>query len=264
MPASVQNEVALLEHYNGEIESLGDRLAESDPHAAKRLQQQMDQKLRIYWKQVQLVKTNYPDTIAGTVHESAFYTFQALRKLLDAGVMRRVSNRSGSVAVGLATGVFARKREKNNAHEALKILDQALGVFDYPGAHLQKAYVYRLLKENDSALEELNYIITNFQDDDSYLAARQIKDEIENPPKKGMCFIATAVYGTPMAPEVIVLCRFRDEVLLLSRAGRLFVKLYYLLSPPCARFIADSPSQRTIIRVLLLQPLLLLLRHFFA
>lgn len=256
MPPSVQNEVALLEQYNKEIESLGDQLAGADSQTSKRLQQQMDQKLQIYWKQVQLVKTQYPDAVEGMIHESAFYTFQALRKLLDAGLMRRVSSRSGNMAVGIATGLVAKQQEKNNAHQALAILDQALGVFDYPGAHLQKAHIFRLLNQHGSALQELNYIIANFQDDDSYLAARQMKDEIENPPKKGMCFIATAAYGTPLAAEVMILSRFRDEVLLLSRPGQLFVKIYYFASPPFARFIANSPHRQAIIRLLLLQPVL--------
>lgn len=264
MPPSSKNEVALLEQYNKEIETLGDQLAESDPQTAKGLQRQIDQKLQIYWKQVQLVKTQYPDVVEGLVHESAYYTFQALRKLLDAGLMRRVSSRSGNMALGIATGLVAKQQEKNNANQALAILDQALQIFDYPGAHLQKAMIYRLLNQQDRALQELNYIIANFQDDDSYLAARQMKDEIENPPKKGMCFVATATYGTPMAPEVIALSRFRDEVLLSSLPGRVFVRLYYFLSPPCARVIAKSSLLSSAVRLLLIQPVLKLVQARFA
>jgi hypothetical protein len=55
--------------------------------------------------------------------------------------MRRVSSRSENKALGIATGLVAKQQEKNNAHQALAILDQALGVFDYPGAHLQKASI---------------------------------------------------------------------------------------------------------------------------
>jgi tetratricopeptide (TPR) repeat protein len=262
MPPSAKTEVALLEQYNKEIETLGDQLADSNPQTAKTLQRQIDQKLQIYLRQIQLVKTQYPDVVEGTIHESAYYTFQALRKLLDAGLMRRVSSRSGNMALGIATGLVAKQQEKSNANQALTILDQALKIFDYPGAHLQKAMIFRMLSQTDRALQELNYIIQNFQDDESYLAARQMKDEIENPPKKGMCFVATATYGTPMAPEVIALSRFRDEVLLSSMPGKLFVCLYYFLSPPCARVIASSPPSRVLVRLLLLQPILKLVKKW--
>lgn len=51
----------------------------------------------------------------------------------------------------------------------------------------------------------------------------------------GGCYIATAVYGDYDAPEVLVLRAFRDDVLLQSIIGRLFVKVYYFVSPPLAQ-----------------------------
>jgi hypothetical protein len=174
-----------------------------------------------------------------------------------------MSSRSENKALGIATGLVAKQQEKNNAHQALAILDQALGVFDYPGAHLQKASIYRMLNQNDRALQEVNYIIANFQDDRSYLAARQMKDEIENPPKKGMCFIATAAYGDPLETEVIILSRFRDEVLLASEVGALLVKVYYCVSPPVARVISRSCHLRKLVRILL-QHLVRLVRQRFG
>ena len=261
MPSSFDNEVRLLEQYNKEIETMGDRLIESTPHAAKALQKQIDQKLQIYWKQLQLVKSQYPGSVEGQIHEAAYYTFQALRKLLESGLMRRMSSRSDNLAVGLATGIVAKQQEKSNAHQAVAILDQALAIYDYPAAHLQKANIFKALNQTGPALQELNYIIANFQDDDSYLAARQLKDEIENPPKKGMCFVATATYGTPMETEVIVLSRFRDEVLLSSSMGRLFVEVYYTVSPPIARLISRSSTLRMLVRVAFLQHIVKLVQR---
>lgn len=132
--STLQNEVKLLEQYNDELEPLGSQLAEADPQSSKKLQQHIDQKPQIYWKQVQLVQTQFPDCDDGKLHKSALYTFQALTKAFSSGAMRRVVSRSSNVAVGIPTGMIAKQQEKSNATQALGILDKALAFFDYPGA----------------------------------------------------------------------------------------------------------------------------------
>ncbi|HXZ29805.1 MAG TPA: CFI-box-CTERM domain-containing protein [Dehalococcoidia bacterium] len=69
------------------------------------------------------------------------------------------------------------------------------------------------------------------------------------------CFIATAAYGTPSAQQIDALREFRDVVLLKSAAGSQFVALYYQLSPPVADFIARSDLSRTLVRKLLVDPI---------
>lgn len=51
----------------------------------------------------------------------------------------------------------------------------------------------------------------------------------------GGCYIATAVYGSYDAPEVVVLRRFRDERLQRTALGRGVITAYYALSPALAR-----------------------------
>ncbi len=65
------------------------------------------------------------------------------------------------------------------------------------------------------------------------------------------CFIATAAYGTPMASEVVVLRKFRDDYLLSNLPGRVLVAAYYKISPPIANFIANHDTARAIARKLL-------------
>jgi hypothetical protein len=69
------------------------------------------------------------------------------------------------------------------------------------------------------------------------------------------CFIATAAYGTPTAEQIAVLREFRDGVLLESAAGSQFIDLYYRLSPPIADFISGNSFLRTVVRELLVGPL---------
>lgn len=73
----------------------------------------------------------------------------------------------------------------------------------------------------------------------------------------GGCFIATAAYGTPMAAEVDVLRTMRDNHLLTTTAGTVFVDTYYRLSPMAADVIAGSPALRSIARAFLYPVLLI-------
>ncbi len=67
----------------------------------------------------------------------------------------------------------------------------------------------------------------------------------------GGCFIATAAYGSYLDPHVMALRNFRDDVLLQSKGGAAFVKLYYAYSPPVADFIARHDILRVVMRVAL-------------
>lgn len=63
------------------------------------------------------------------------------------------------------------------------------------------------------------------------------------------CFIATAAYGSYLAPEVKFLRTFRSEFLLTFDLGRSFVKWYYSWSPKYVPYIQESSMLRSIARV---------------
>jgi len=69
-----------------------------------------------------------------------------------------------------------------------------------------------------------------------------------------VCFIATAAYGSSSAEQIDVLREFRDEVLLNSIPGSRFVALYYRISPPIAEVISENSFLKTIVRELLIDP----------
>ena len=49
------------------------------------------------------------------------------------------------------------------------------------------------------------------------------------------CYIATCVYGSYDCPEVLVLRRYRDNVLKRTIYGRIFIRIYYAVSPHIVR-----------------------------
>ncbi len=74
------------------------------------------------------------------------------------------------------------------------------------------------------------------------------------------CFIAPAAYGTPAAEEIDVLREFRDVVLLESTVGSQFVALYYRLSPPVADVISGNGFLRAVVRELMVDPVVWIVR----
>jgi len=79
----------------------------------------------------------------------------------------------------------------------------------------------------------------------------------------GGCFIATAAFGSYHAPEVVLLQKFRDRILLASEPGKLFVEFYYRVSPPIADFISQDDLLRRATR-LSLKPLIFSIQHRLA
>jgi len=72
-----------------------------------------------------------------------------------------------------------------------------------------------------------------------------------SPSSSSGCFIATAVYGSYDADEVMVLRRWRDRGLYSSEIGKRFISFYYRVSPSIASWIRDRLLIRILVRKLL-------------
>lgn len=70
------------------------------------------------------------------------------------------------------------------------------------------------------------------------------------PPKSG-CYIATMVYGSYDAPQVLVLRQFRDNVLNKYYLGRRFISFYYHYSPGWVSKMQDKHTINIILRSVL-------------
>ena len=65
------------------------------------------------------------------------------------------------------------------------------------------------------------------------------------------CYVATMVYGSTEAPEVMALRRFRDQYLKPSKLGRAFISWYYANSPKFVERHQSNTKINTAIRFVL-------------
>ena len=76
------------------------------------------------------------------------------------------------------------------------------------------------------------------------------------PTSSGRCIIATAAYGSEMAPEVVYMRYVRDRMIGSTSTGKMlrdaFNTFYYSWSPPLAQAIAGNAGLQALFRILLL------------
>lgn len=86
-----------------------------------------------------------------------------------------------------------------------------------------------LLEKNNGCVEYLEYLRD----------LNKQEQQKRNKKNKG-CYIATCVYGSYDCPQVWTLRRFRDRVLAKTWYGRLFVLLYYSISPKIVKVFGKT------------------------
>lgn len=81
-----------------------------------------------------------------------------------------------------------------------------------------------------------------------------LDDYIEEAEKKKKCYIATAIMKNPNHPYVILLRKYRDDVLTNSFIGRKLIDFYYLYSPTIAQAISQHNFLRKMSLYLIIRP----------
>lgn len=163
----------------------------------------------------------------------------------------------GDYRPGLARSWYLKGRLNGNYSEHLeKAMELGYDEFEI---RQRLAKQYAALGKKQKALEHYRWLSSEVKEE--YKPA--IEAEIAKIEAKKGCFIATATYDSPQAPQVLVFRSFRDNVLLHSTLGEKFVDSYYLLSPPFAKLISKSAILRSIVRNLLLEQILFLLKFYF-
>lgn len=111
-------------------------------------------------------------------------------------------------------------------------------VCEFSGHNMDSGYDY----ETDTRQKEFPYDLGIQNNIDNILIPLEVKKKSEG------CYIATAIYGSYNAPEVLKLRQFRDKVLSKNLAGRLFIKLYYLISPKIANRLGNTTCISRIVK----------------
>lgn len=62
--------------------------------------------------------------------------------------------------------------------------------------------------------------------------------QVEN--KNAGCYIATCVYGSYDCPQVWTLRRYRDNTLAATWCGRVFIRIYYAISPTLVKWFGNT------------------------
>jgi hypothetical protein len=178
---------------------------------------------------------------------------------------------------------FGPERKLSYLQEKLELLEY-LGGVKPPSVCISLAFYYRDdVKDRQLTLEWLKNAVAadDYADVDGESSFFKIAEHARQSGKKGVqeissprktsakiqkessggCFVATAVYGSPLAPEVLVFRRFRDQVLLPSRIGAALVVLYYAVSPFVALLISRIGFLRRAVRLVILEPALRLIKR---
>lgn len=128
-----------------------------------------------------------------------------------------------------------------NEQEGLELLYKASEQGD-PGAEFFIGLYYADKNEKETAWSYLQ----RAADHGNEMAKTMLNEKKieEQSGRGGGCYIATATYGSPLAAEVVVFRNYRDRYLSSSLVGRLFIRLYYVMSPSFALIIEKNEKLR--------------------
>lgn len=117
--------------------------------------------------------------------------------------------------------------------------------FDMSDERYQKflitAYKCCLKFDDEYYNEHKSRLFTNEFSDELYNAIKQYEPSFEKEEQqKSGCYVATCVYGSYDCPQVWTLRRYRDNTLASSWYGRLFIKLYYAVSPTLVKWFGHT------------------------
>jgi len=171
------------------------------------------------------------------------YTFDEEQKRLTLYVTSGLENNLGEIYIPktLLSGNFTFYINGQQYHPAVKINEQISFItLNFTGSGDSKIEII-----GTDYLHGLNQTSVDESVDESLV-------EIDN---GGGCLIATATYGSELAPQVQQLRELRDNQLLKTESGKLFMSsfndVYYLFSPAIADYERENPVFKQIVKIVI-------------
>ncbi len=101
-----------------------------------------------------------------------------------------------------------------------------------------KKYAYRAIEYAPDGVSK-SYKL-KIREKENFIQAAQNGNFDRKIAKQSCCYIATCVYGSYTCEEVMQLRRFRDDCLSKKALGRLFIRIYYFISPYLVKHIKSN------------------------
>ena len=145
---------------------------------------------------------------------------------------------------------FGKELEENVKEQAIKILDEYIR--SSRGREILQNEIGKIILKYPLLYKENS--IANFYNEILKVTIQLSSSKMnyqETSSSKGACYIATAVYGSYDSDEVLVLRRFRDEILKPTKVGRKMVAFYYKYSPYLSKKLKLNSIPSNIIKFIL-------------
>ena len=186
MSANQQTELKLVETYDQELTDFLEKAidaARGGKEPLKRFLKEAQRKIDIFEKQVLNYKRLFPNGQDIQLYESSVCFFQGVRKAYS------------GLYYDMYPGMLSPSKY-GELNAAIKLFDTALQIREQSNARSMKVFCYRQLGDKKSALQELDYILEHYADDEElYLKARKEKDELETPSSSGIGGLFRSIFG---------------------------------------------------------------------
>ena len=207
----------------------------------------------------------FPDSLTVTIRDTDFKTFEQLQteKInllqpdIDAGTLQLKFTGTNEVQGRDTYSIYAQGLFRQG-DEDIDVLFAEVMVYDTP-----KYYIFSTSSDNiagfDKQVQNLERAVHSFEitSDVNF----EWEDSVDLPTEQegGGCLIATAAYGSEMAPQVQFLRELRDNTVLQTQVGTNFMtgfnQFYYSFSPAVADYERENPMFKEAVK-LTLTPLL--------